>query len=626
MELAFVLARGQNAFFPELVEALRDELDELGVESSVHLDEFPEQQPGRVNVLVPPHEFFALRGHAVPPDGAPLERTVYVCAEQPGTHFFNLNVNLSPRAGAVFDINPLSLSELRMRNVRAELLPLGWTRRWDGTPFDPVRSLDVSFLGCWTPRRGRVLAAAAPQLARRRCHIRLSDFSRPNSERAVGFVTGAEKRALLGRTKLLLNVHQDDLPYLEWLRFVEGVLCGAVVVSEHSTYTQPFEPGTHFVSGSPQSLGLLVDALLDDEERRLAMQAEAYAALRERPFAQAVAALAERAAEVDRRRPPAAVGSGVSMAGLEAPVFHDDDDRFFVPPNITHDPDASALRRAVKDLKLELLALRREVDELRRPGGAPAQGVLVDGFTPAWHEATPRVTVLVTSYCYEDVLERALDSAAGSTFEPFEIVIVDDASRDASLARARAWLRAHPTLPALLVRHSANRGLGRARNTGVDFARGEYAFILDADNALYPHGLERLVAALDDDPAADFAYGLLEQFTGEGPFGVMNTLPWEPKRLRAGNYIDAMALVRTRTLRELPYTTDPRLHGYEDWDLWCAIAERGGHGVLVREIVARYRLAQHSMVRSTCLLSLTDVYSVLAERHPRLYAGVVPPL
>ena len=173
-------------------------------------------------MLVPPHEFFALRGHAVPPDGAPLERTVYVCAEQPGTHFFNLNVNLSPRAGAVFDINPLSISELRMRNVRAELLPLGWTRRWDGTPFDPVRSLDVSFLGCWTPRRGRVLAAAAPQLARRRCHIRLSDFSRPNSERAVGFVSGAEKRALLGRSKLLLNVHQDDLPYLEWLRFVEA--------------------------------------------------------------------------------------------------------------------------------------------------------------------------------------------------------------------------------------------------------------------------------------------------------------------------------------------------------------------------------------------------------------------
>jgi glycosyltransferase involved in cell wall biosynthesis len=203
---------------------------------------------------------------------------------------------------------------------------------------------------------------------------------------------------------------------------------------------------------------------------------------------------------------------------------------------------------------------------------------------------------------------------------------VDDASRDASLAKARAWLRSHPTVPALLVRHTANRGLGRARNTGVAFARGEYVFVLDADNVLYPHGIERLVSALDADPEAEFAYGLLEQFTSEGSFGLMGVLPWEPARLRTGNYIDAMALIRTRTLRELPYSTDPRLHGYEDWALWCAIAERGGRGALVREIVARYRLAQHSMARTTSVLSVTDAFSVLSERYPRLFAGVEPPL
>ena len=189
MELCFVLAEGQNAFFPELVEAVRDELGGLGVESSVHLDSFPEQEPGRVNVLVPPHEFFALRGHAISPDSAPLERTLFVCAEQPRTHFFNLNVQLSARAGAVFDINPLSAAEMRIHNVKARPLPLGWTQRWDGTPFDPDRDLDVTFLGCWTPRRGKALASYAPVLSRRRCHIQMSDNSRPNPSQSASFVT-----------------------------------------------------------------------------------------------------------------------------------------------------------------------------------------------------------------------------------------------------------------------------------------------------------------------------------------------------------------------------------------------------------------------------------------------------
>jgi GT2 family glycosyltransferase len=87
-----------------------------------------------------------------------------------------------------------------------------------------------------------------------------------------------------------------------------------------------------------------------------------------------------------------------------------------------------------------------------------------------------------------------------------------------------------------------------------------------------------------------------------------------------------MALVRRDWLVENGgYTTDIRLHGWEDYDLWCRVAERGFHGVLVPEIVARYRTSEHSV------LSITDISSrqavaLLIDRHPRLMRGVVPPL
>jgi GT2 family glycosyltransferase len=119
---------------------------------------------------------------------------------------------------------------------------------------------------------------------------------------------------------------------------------------------------------------------------------------------------------------------------------------------------------------------------------------------------------------------------------------------------------------------------------------------------------------------------MLERFDAHGSIGLVSWQPWDPPRLRTGNYIDAMALLRADVLRShRGYTTDRRLHGWEDYDLWCRIAESGGRGVLVPEIVARYRVSRHSMLSLTDISS-TTAYSVLIERCPRLMQGIRPPL
>jgi GT2 family glycosyltransferase len=99
---------------------------------------------------------------------------------------------------------------------------------------------------------------------------------------------------------------------------------------------------------------------------------------------------------------------------------------------------------------------------------------------------------------------------------------------------------------------------------------------------------------------------------------------WDPKRLRKGNYIDAMSLIRTDALRRLGgYTNERRLFGWEDFDLWCRIAEDGGEGLLVPQILARYRASASSM------RTLTDLYpddgmAAVAERHRRVMSGSLP--
>ena len=171
----------------------------------------------------------------------------------------------------------------------------------------------------------------------------------------------------------------------------------------------------------------------------------------------------------------------------------------------------------------------------------------------------------------------------------------------------------------MLLQHVVNRGLGRTRNDLVSAARGELVFMLDADNEIYPTALDRLVDALDHDSGALFAYPMLEEHVDGEPDTLRSYLPWEPGQLAEANYIDAMSLLRRQELVALGgYTEDPRLHGWEDYDLWCRTAQRGLRGVLVPEILARYRRAEHSMLYSITNVDTSDAESLLRARYPIL--------
>src|SRR5215210_573003 len=243
-ELAFVTAPGQNAFFGELAQALRAELEALGVGATIASGDFPEPRSELVYVLLPPHEYVELRRGDVPIEL--LGRTIFVCAEQPGSHWFGSNLSVTRLGGAVFDINPASVRRLRELGIRAEHLPLGYTPAWDRFDPDARPTVDVTFLGRASRRRERLLAEWAPSLWRRRSHIVLSDNLQPNPDSSESFVAGGAKRRLLADSRLLVNIHESEQPYFEWLRVLDAIHCGAVVVSEWASDHAPLDPGEHF--------------------------------------------------------------------------------------------------------------------------------------------------------------------------------------------------------------------------------------------------------------------------------------------------------------------------------------------------------------------------------------------
>lgn len=101
----------------------------------------------------------------------------------------------------------------------------------------------------------------------------------------------------------------------------------------------------------------------------------------------------------------------------------------------------------------------------------------------------PDVTVYVPCYDAAPWLDRVLPALRGQTLPAAEILVVDDGSRDDTVAIARRH-------GARVVCHDRNRGLSAARNTGFREAKSDWVAAVDADVAARPEWLERLVARL----------------------------------------------------------------------------------------------------------------------------------
>jgi glycosyltransferase involved in cell wall biosynthesis len=211
-----------------------------------------------------------------------------------------------------------------------------------------------------------------------------------------------------------------------------------------------------------------------------------------------------------------------------------------------------------------------------------------------------QVTVAVSCFNYGREGTEALGSLLAQTEKTIDVVVVDDHSPDDSAEVLREWFRENGEADKFsnthLVRHLQNQGLSYSRNTALSFVQTPYVFILDADNQLYPRALQVLREALENSGYA-MAYSLIERFGVQHI--IANNSIWLPEKFSHGNYIDAMALIKTGVLRDLGgYRTMPDKFGWEDYDLWCSFVDHDLKGCYVPQILCRYRVHDRSMTET----------------------------
>lgn len=203
-------------------------------------------------------------------------------------------------------------------------------------------------------------------------------------------------------------------------------------------------------------------------------------------------------------------------------------------------------------------------------------------------EGLEGVSIVIPCFNLGRFLREAVASALGQTHPPVEVIVVDDGSTEDVSFIADEF-------PVRYIR-VANRGLPSARNTGLMNARGRAFLPLDADDWIEATFIEKTLPLLED----VVCVGLQEFGERTGTYSAAKRL----RRLtleqeRKGNMLFYCALYRTSLLREVGGWNGRMIHGYEDWDLWIDLMQRGAKLAAVDETLFNYRTRSDSMLADT---------------------------
>ncbi|APH56555.1 Glycosyltransferase [Granulibacter bethesdensis] len=280
------------------------------------------------------------------------------------------------------------------------------------------------------------------------------------------------------------------------------------------------------------------------------------------------------------------------------------------------------------------------LDQMLRPGRAAAWAFEREiKHRQAWPHPLPEIpetetvffhdslrdaemTVIIPVYNYRQYILEALESVRDQTVEQLHLVVVDDCSTDDSLEVVRYWMETNAARfgRAVLLKNKTNQGLSLTRNAGFNAAETLFVLPLDADNKLMPEAAVRLYEAIKDTDAA-YVYPSLQEFDdGDGIFSARD---YNPAIFRPGNFIDATALIRLSAWAHIGgYKRMPL--GWEDYDLWCRMAEYGWYGKHLDKILGFYRVHGESMLRTTTNKSRnqTDLINDMRSRHPWILDGI----
>lgn len=144
----------------------------------------------------------------------------------------------------------------------------------------------------------------------------------------------------------------------------------------------------------------------------------------------------------------------------------------------------------------------------------------------------PLVSVVVPTYNNETRIACSLESIIAQDYPNIEIIVVNDFSTDATENIARRVLEGCGR-PFTIITHTENRGASASRNTGMDAAKGEFVWFVDADDTAEHNLVSRLYALIEENKC-DLSFGGFRKSFEDGRPDVLLPVKLEGARIRTG--------------------------------------------------------------------------------------------
>lgn len=188
---------------------------------------------------------------------------------------------------------------------------------------------------------------------------------------------------------------------------------------------------------------------------------------------------------------------------------------------------------------------------------------------------SPTISVILPVYNAASYLQDSIDSILCQTYGDFELIIINDGSRDASGEIIRSYSDSR-----IVYLEQSNRGLAATLNRGIEFSSGRYVARQDADDIAMPERFARQISFLESHKEYALVGTWAEIWSDRQPSGRVHRHPRENPRIQFhllfdNPFVHSSVVVRGDILKsEGGYTADASRQPPEDYELWSRLARK----------------------------------------------------
>ncbi len=214
-----------------------------------------------------------------------------------------------------------------------------------------------------------------------------------------------------------------------------------------------------------------------------------------------------------------------------------------------------------------------------------------------------KLSIIIPVYNAEKYLRECLDSVLSQTVEDYELILINDGSTDASQAIIDEYVAS--VSQRIITRTVDNGGQGRARNIGIELAKGDYLGFVDSDDWIEPGMYEKLISAAERENADVVVCNILNRYSdGREEYPKL----WDDRRPQAAAGSACNKLFRRDTVGNVRF---PEGLWYEDFAFSAKIICGAKKIVHVAEPLYIYRIGHESTMNNENARKNLDIIPVM---------------